>query len=136
MCMSARGDWAERNASLPGQGQVLEADAKQVARLDAGRLDRGIGDHLAARMSVRDLRRGGFWEGSDGPRHAANLAWAKPTVLLGNGLIHQIESVSRAGIGRVSNFRRISSAVGGGWWLARLLSDVRRSTSAQVRRIS
>ena len=28
MCMSARSDWAERNASLPGQGQVLEADAK------------------------------------------------------------------------------------------------------------
>ena len=27
MCMSTRGDWAERNASLPGQGQVLEADA-------------------------------------------------------------------------------------------------------------
>ena len=42
--------------------------------------------------------------------------------------------MSSAGIGRVSNLRRISSAVGGGW-LARLLSDVRRSTSAQVRRI-
>tara|TARA_B100000767_G_scaffold230044_1_gene220953 strand:- start:48 stop:383 length:336 start_codon:yes stop_codon:yes gene_type:complete len=28
MCMSVRSDWAERNASLPGQGQVLEAEAK------------------------------------------------------------------------------------------------------------
>ena len=100
--MTVGSDGAEWNAALPGRGQVLEAHAKCVAALDAGRLDRGIGDHLAASMSVRDLRRGVFWEGSDGPRHAANLAWAEPTVLLGDGLIHQdrkrVESRPRQGV--------------------------------------
>ena len=80
MKMSVRSDRAEWNAALPGQGQVFEAHAKCVARLDAGRLDRGIGDHLAARMSVGDLRRSVLWKGSDGPRHAANLARAQLAV--------------------------------------------------------
>ena len=48
-----------------------------------------------------DLCRSVFWEGSDGPRHAANLAWAEPTVLLGNCLVHQdrerVESRPRQG---------------------------------------
>jgi hypothetical protein len=31
-------------------------------------------------VSVRDLCRGVLLEGSDDPRHAANLAWAEPAV--------------------------------------------------------
>jgi hypothetical protein len=65
---------------LPGLGQVFEAHAKHVAGLDAGRLDRGVADDLAARMSVRNFCRGVLREGSDGARHAANHALAKPSV--------------------------------------------------------
>ena len=87
--MSIRGHRAEWNAALPRRGQVLKAHSECVAALGAGRLDRCIGDRLAARMSVGDLCRSVLRKGSDGPRHPANLARAQLAVLLFNGTIDQ-----------------------------------------------
>ena len=63
--MTIGGDRMKRNPTLLGRCDGLDAEPKYVTEIEPGRLDRCSRDHLAARVSTRDLGCGVVREAAD-----------------------------------------------------------------------
>ena len=123
-----RGDRAERRAAMRVLGQEALAFSRARPGSGAAFLSELWGRTERAGEGVCELA---FFYGCTCCGRAAPPVHSRR----GRPRETKIGTVSSAGDERASNLRRISSAVGGGW-LALLLTDVRRSTRAQVRLIS